>query len=134
MIKNSELVEISKKIKVIIIFTDYIFIIGLISILTNKILDPVLDVNRPWLFRFIIYLFYYTLMEFYFNKTLGMKLFGVSIKGKSERKLDKPFLIYSVLVLFDRILFLVFYIFQVLFYSEKKLLISEKYSGFRWVK
>jgi hypothetical protein len=63
-----------------------------------------------------------------------MKLFGVSIKFSKQIRLNKSFLIYSTLVLFDRVLLLVFYIFQVLLQSDKKLLISEKYSGFRWVK
>lgn len=131
--KNNVLVEITKKLKIIIIFIDYIFIITLISILT-KSLTPILNIDTPWLFRFLIYLLYYTLMEFYFNKTLGMSFLGVSIKNKNHRKLDMLFLTYSVLVLFDRVIFLVIYIFQVLLCSDKKLLVSEKYSGFRWVK
>lgn len=134
IVENNEFVEISKKLKVIIIFIDYIFIITLISLLTNKSFASILDIDMPWLFRFLIYLFYYVLMEFCFNKTLGMKLFGVSIRSKNQRKLDKSFLTYSVLVLFDRVLFLVIYIFQILLFSNKKLLISEKYSGFRWVR
>jgi hypothetical protein len=132
--ENKGLIEISKKSKVIIMFIDYIFIIALISILNSSSILSFLEIDTPWLFRLLIYFLYYTLTEFYFNRTLGMKLFGVSIKFSKQIRLNKSFLIYSTLVLFDRVLLLVFYIFQVLLQSDKKLLISEKYSGFRWVK
>jgi len=127
--------EISNILKLKILFTDYFIIIFLIFIL-NDLMKSILGIERgyPWLFRLLIYSIYFFLSELYFNKTLGMNLFGVSIVNKKKGKITKGFVIYSFIALLDRFILMIIYIFRVLFQSEKKLLICEKFSGLRWVR
>ena len=77
--------EISNILKLKILFTDYFIIIFLIFIL-NDLMKSILGIERgyPWLFRLLIYSIYFFLSELYFNKTLGMNLFGVSIVNKKN--------------------------------------------------
>lgn len=127
--------EISNILKLKILFTDYFIIIFLIFIL-NDLMKSTLGIERgyPWLFRLFIYSIYFFLSELYFNKTLGMNLFGVSVINKKKGKITKHFVIYSFIALFDRFVLMIVYIFRVLFQSDKKLLMCEKLSGLRWVR
>lgn len=124
---------LSLKLKLLVIFIDYIIIIAIISILNNT---PVLTLEQehPWLFRLFIYFLYYVFPEYFYKKTLGMKFFGVFIFNKKTNSFKTRFLKYSLLVFFDRFLFLVIYTFGVLLSTDKNLLISEKFSGLIWKK
>lgn len=135
IIENNETepAVLSLRLKLLIIFVDYIIIIAIVSIISNLSVVR-LEQNHPWLFRLVIYLIYYVFSEYFFRKTLGMKFFGVFIFNKKSDSLNKRFLIYSLLIFFDRFLLLVIYIFRLLFFTDKKLLNSEKYSGLRWIK
>lgn len=123
--------NISLRLKLIILFVDYIIIIGIISIFDSLSITGI-EEDYPWLFRLSFYFFYYVFPEYIFKYTLAMRLFNVSLKSKKPMDFKREFLIYSVLVFFDRILLLVVYIFRVLFYSNRNLLLSEKYSGLSW--
>lgn len=123
--------NISLRLKLIILFVDYIIIIGIISIFDSLSITGI-EEDYPWLFRLSIYFFYYVFPEYIFKYTLAMRLFNVSLKSKKTMDFKREFLIYSVLVFFDRFLLLVVYIFRVLFYSNRNLLLSEKYSGLSW--
>tara|TARA_R110002072_G_scaffold99971_4_gene219822 strand:- start:2441 stop:2842 length:402 start_codon:yes stop_codon:yes gene_type:complete len=123
------------KDKLIILFIDYM-LFGITFLITEDIFwsIPGLERQYPWLFRLFIFLIYFVFTEFYFGKTLGMKIFKVSINQNSYKS-NIAFFKYSIIALFDRTIFIVLiYIFRVLFYSKNHLLISEKYSGLRWTK
>ena len=133
---KSPIKVVSIKLKLTILFVDFAIFGLLISLLEYTIYFQ-LDLARdfPWLFRFFIYFIFFTLSEFFFNRTLGMKLFKVSITYKNDKKLIKAFVIYSILIMLDRFLFLlIIYFFRVFFHSKNNLLLSEKYSGIRWSK
>ena len=132
MNKNKNL---SLKTKVIILFIEYFIFFGVSSVLYNLTIS-ILEVERfyPWIFRLFIYLIYYAFAEFYFNKTLCMSMFGVSILNRKKGHFSKSFLTYTLLAFFDRFLFIIFYMFGVLLNYEKNLLLSEKHSGLRWIK
>ena len=132
MKKNKNL---SLKTKVIILFIEYFVFFGVSSVLYNLTIS-FLEVDRfyPWFFRLFIYLVYYVFVEFYLNKTLCMSIFGVSISNRKKGHFSSSFLKYSLLALFDRFLFLIFYMFGVLLNYDKGILLSEKYSGLRWEK
>lgn len=129
--KEKLLKDISLRLKLIILFADYIIIIGIISIFDSLSMTSI-EEEYPWLFRLSIYLFYYVLPEYIFKSTLAMRLFNVSLKSKNTMDFKREFFIYSVLVFFDRFLLLVVYIFRVLFFTNRNLLLSEKYSGLSW--
>lgn len=134
--KNKSIRKLSNRLKLVILFVDYI-IFAVLFLTIEDIVYSQLGIERvyPWLFRVLIYFIFYTLSEFYFNGTIGMKFFGVSIVNKKRGKLSKSFIIYSLLVFLDRfLLLLLVYFFRVFFYSKPNLLISEKYSGLRWSK
>lgn len=132
--RNEEIQEnLSLRLKLIILFIDYIIIIGIISILDFLSITG-LEQDYAWLFRLSIYFLYYVFPEYVFKCTLGMRLFNVSLKTKTFKDFKKRFFLYSVLVFFDRCLLLVIYIFGVLLLTNKNLLLSEKYSGLRWQK
>jgi hypothetical protein len=119
------------KSKLTILVIDYLLLIVIISTLST-IID--FDFISPWIYWIVVYIIYYFLFELFFNQTLGMFLFRVIIINKKKRELNKPFIIYSLLIFMDRILLLILYIFRVLLNSDNKLLISEKESNIRWVK
>jgi hypothetical protein len=123
--------ELSMKSKLTILVIDYLLLIVIISTLST-IID--FDFISPWIYWIVVYIIYYFLFELFFNQTLGMFLFRVIIINKKKRELNKPFIIYSLLIFMDRILLLILYIFRVLLNSDNKLLISEKESNIRWVK
>ena len=123
--------NISLRLKLIVLFVDYIIIIGIISIFDSLSITGI-EEDYPWLFRLSIYFFYYVFPEYIFKYTLAMRLFNVSLKSKKRMDFKREFLLYSVLVFFDRFLLLVVYIFRVLFFSNRNLLLSEKYSGLSW--
>lgn len=130
-IEGSKMI-LSLRTKLLILFIDYLFIICIIFLL-KSLLSIKLGFSYSLLLWLFTYIMYYALPEYYFRCTLGMRLFKVSIKSKDLNNFKKGFLLYSILVFFDRFVLLIFYIFGVLFFTEKKLLISEKYSGFRWI-
>lgn len=135
-IKNKEGIneDLSLKQKLTILFVDYIIIIGIISILDSVSITG-LERDYVWSFRLSVYFLYYVFPEYFFKRTLGMKLFGVSLKMEIALKsFEKRFLLYSILVFFDRFLLLVIYIFGTLLLTDRNLLLSEKYSGLRWRK
>ena len=134
-ITDKQTTGISLRLKVIILLADFFLFFGVVS-LSYELLISILEVDRyhPWLFRLFMYLIYYTLSELFFNRTLGMTLFGVSLSDRENGEMDKSFFKYSLIVFVDRVLLTVVYMFGVLFRSDKKLLMSEKYSGIRWVK
>ncbi len=121
---------LSIRLKLIILFIDYIIVISLISILD---LTFKLGEKNPWIFWASVYSIYYVLPELYYNRTLTMKFFGVKI-GKTQNRLNRTFLLYSFLIFLDRIVLLIIYIFRLLLQGKSNLLISEKYSGLRWLK
>lgn len=135
--KNQENIEtLSNKLKLIVLSLDYI-IFSLLFLTIEEIVYSKLNFDRafPWLFRLLIYFVFFTLSELIFNRTLGMRLFKVSLANKRIGKSSKAFIKYSVLVIFDRfILIFLFYFFRVFFQSKKNLLLSEKYSGLRWTR
>jgi len=125
--------SLSLRLKVIILCIDYMIfgvVISVLDFLPVTGLEPV----YAWLIMLSIYLLYYVFPEYVFKCTLGMRLFNVSLKRKTFKDFSKRFFLYSVLVFFDRFLLLVIYIFGVLLLTNKKLLLSEKYSGLRWQK
>ena len=126
--------NLSLKIKVIILFIEY-FIFSGITIFLHNIFTTVLEIDRFYslLFVIFIYLIYYFLAEFYFNCTLCMRMFGVYITNKKEKKINSSFLIYTLLVFFDRTILIVFYMLGVILNYEG-LLLSEKYSDLKWVR
>lgn len=130
-IEGSKMI-LSLRTKLKILFIDYLFIICIISLL-KSLLSIKLGFSYSLLFWLFIYIMYYVLPEYYFRCTLGMRLFKVSIKSKDLNNFKKRFLLYSVIVFFDRFVLIIFYIFGVLAFTDKKLLISEKYTGFRWI-
>ena len=123
--------NLSLRLKLIILFVDYIIIIIITSILDYLSITG-LEQDYAWSFRLSIYFLYYVFPEYAFKRTLGMRLFKVSLKAKTLEDFKKGFLLYSALVFFDRFLLLVVYIFGVLFLTNRNLLLSEKYSGIRW--
>lgn len=123
--------RLSLKLKLIILFIDYILIISIISILDFCSITG-LEQDYAWLFWISIYFLYYVFPEYFFKSTLAMRLFNVSLETKNFKNFKNNFFIYSVLAFFDRCLLLVIYIFGVLLLTNKNLLLSEKYSGIRW--
>lgn len=119
-------------LKLATLIVDYLFLIFIIY-LTQLLFGSIntIEYKSPWLFWFMMYLLYYFLPEIVFKRTFGMFLFGFRLDTNKEKKI-KPFLMYSIIVLFDRKIFLVIYIFRILFNSQKKLLFAEFYSGLRW--
>jgi hypothetical protein len=130
--KNQNITEnLSLSLKVKILFLDYIILVVIISILDAIALTG-LEKEYVWLFWLSVYILYCVFPEFIFKRTLGMKLFKVSLKPKKLNDFKNVFLLYSVLVLFDRFLILVVYLFGVLLLTDRNLLVSEKFSGLRW--
>ncbi|MBD1263175.1 hypothetical protein HZY62_21485 [Maribacter polysiphoniae] len=127
-------IALSNRLKLNILFVDFIIFSFLFLTIEGMIYSQV-DFDRvfPWLFRLLIYFMFFTLSELLFNRTLGMRLFKVSLVNKKRGELSKAFVKYSFLVVLDRfILIILLYFFRIFFHSKKNLLISEKYSGLRW--
>ncbi len=128
--------ELSNKLKLAILFTDYL-VFSLLFLTIEYLFKAQLGlgIDYPWLFRLLIYFVFFTMMEFLFNCSLGMKLFKVSLPNRRNCHLDKAFLKYALLIIPDRfILLILVYFFRVFFHSRENLLLSEKYSGLRWVR
>jgi hypothetical protein len=123
--------SLTLKDKLVILFVDYIIVIGIILIVTDL---TKLGESNPWLFRFSVYLIYYFISELLFNRTFGMRLFNVAIDGKKVGQFNLAFMKYSCIILIDRFVLLILYIFRMLFFSNKILMLSENYSGLRWKK
>lgn len=130
-IQNKEK-KLSLKFKLKILFTDYLLIIGLISFF--NIIFPHLDKNHPWFFWLCMYFIYYTCPEFFFKRTLGMRLWNVFIYNTRNSGFNKKFLIYSIVVILDRFVFSIFYLASAIHMFDNKLFLSEKISGLRWRK
>jgi hypothetical protein len=127
---------VSNRLKLIILFVDYAIFSVLFLIIEDVFYNQIgFDKDYPWLFRLLIYFVFFTLPELFFNMTLGMRFFRVSIINKKKGELNKAFIKYSLLVVLDRfLLILLIYFFRVFFHSKANLLVSEKYSGLRWSK
>jgi len=120
--------NLSLKIKVIVIYTDLIIVIsifGLLGIFSNS------EVIHTWTFRLLMYILYYVVPEYFFHMTIGMKIWKVKI-GDSGNK--NRFFLYSILIFLDRYIFLVFYLISILMMYNKNFLLSEKLSKLRWLK
>jgi hypothetical protein len=79
------------------------------------------------------YIFYFVLPEFFFKRSLAMKLFGVKIDEKNGTLKNQ--LIYMIFAFFDRtILFVINAFYGIMGQNEYKLFFSENFSGFRLVK
>lgn len=133
---NNNHKSVSNSLKLLILFVDYA-VFGLLFLLLDFIVFFHLEIVKisGWFFIGLVYFLFFTLSEHFFNRTIGMKLFKVSIENKKRGELNKSFIIYSLLIILDRFLLIVlFYFFRVFFHSKENLLLSEKYSGLRWIK
>lgn len=126
--------NLTLKSKLIILFIDYIIIIIIISFLEKASITG-LEQHYPWFFRLFIYILYYVIPEFFFKKTLGMRILKVKITDNNENKdFVTRFLIYTFLIFLDRFFFLIFYLFSAMMMFNNKLLLSEKLTNLRWEK
>lgn len=75
--RNVQLIDLNIRDRLKILFTDYLIFIILIFIITSVF--PLINSYFPRGFRLISYLIYYTLSEYFFSRTLGMRLWNVEI-------------------------------------------------------
>ena len=134
--KKNTTSTVSNRTKIAILFVDF-FMFALIFMIIEDIMYKYLGVEKvyPWIFRLIIYFVFFTMSEFVFNATIGMKLMKVSIVNRQKGRLNMTFILYSLFVVLDRFLLFIFiYSFRVLMYSNANLILAEKISGLRWSK
>lgn len=130
--------ELLLRTKVLIIFIENFIFWGITFLLYNFVLS-ILKIDRfhPWYFRLFIYILYFVFSEFYFKKTLLMKFFNIHL---TQKNMSKPFsiwtfIIYTIFIFLDRFVLVVFYMFGIfMLRTEKGLLISERFSGLRWLE
>lgn len=135
MITKDKNDNLSIRIKVLILFVDFTLFAILLSVIETFLSIFDIKVFNTWLFMLLIYFTFFTIPEFHFNRTLGMKFFKVLVTNRKSVKFDKKFLVYSIFVILDRSFLLVFlHFFKALFHSKDNLLLSEKYSHLRWSK
>lgn len=136
MITKKDIENLPNGIKLLVLFVDLALFAVYLSIIESLLL-PIFGLEdlNTWSIVFLTYFLLFLIPEFYFNRTLGMKFFNVLIKNRRPGEINKNFITYSILVIFDRFLLIILlYFFRVFFYSNKNLLLSEKYSGLRWSK
>jgi hypothetical protein len=124
--------NLSFRIKIIILIVEYFFFFFVYSTL-DFFIDNFIFQNpiNPWLYRFLVYIIYFTLSEFFFQKTLIMYFFKVKISSGSKSYV-KSFWVYSFYVFLDRVFFLHIYFITMLLNLNYNYLLSEKKSGLKW--
>lgn len=130
--RNVQLIDLNIRDRLKILFTDYLIFIILIFIITSVF--PLINYYFPRGFRLIAYVIYYTFSEYIFSRTLGMRLWNVEIYDVGNKNKLKRILIYSVLIILDRFVFSLYYLFLALLNYENKIFLSEKRSQFMWKK
>ena len=119
--------------KVIINFVEY-FVFALFAIQTHKFLKYTLDLKEYINFYAVIiicYLIYFSLLEFFINKSLIMFLFKVELS--KEKRSNGYFVLYAITSILDRTIFMPFHMLLTMMNYEN-LLLCEKLSGIKWIK
>lgn len=125
--------ELKYRKKVIIIFVEY-FIFALFAVQTHKFLKYTLDLKEYINFYVVIiicYLIYFSLFEFFINKSLMMSLFKVELS--KEKRNNGYFVLYVITSFIDRTIFVPFHMLLTIMNYEN-LLLCEKLSRIKWIK
>jgi len=131
---SSELTLFSKTIIITIDLILWRFIWFFIAEFIGVGVSSEIGSNYSHILNTLSYLLYFVFPEIYFKRTLGMVILRAKINIVKPKKL-KNYLVYIFLSYFDRTVLFIFYIVRGLWSVEKgKLLLSEKVSGFYWVK
>lgn len=116
-----------------ILFIDYIVFITTIAFLDKASITG-LEQQYPLILWLFVYILYYVVPEYFFKKTLGMKMLKVKITDDENKHFRKRFLIYTFLIFLDRFIFLIFYLASAIMMFDYKLLLSEKLTNLKWKK
>lgn len=124
---NNKNISLKYRKKVIIIFIEF-FVFSVFFQLTFSFLKTLgftYFINT----YIISYFVYYSLSEFIFNKSLVMRIFNVELNR--QNKPNVHFILYLILSILDRTLFIPIHLLLTIMNYEN-LLLCEKLSGIRW--